>query len=130
MPYGPWLWMPYVIPHTLGVDPRILTLTAFLVVPGACVWAAVLCVQDGRFAVACLFMSLAMALCMHPKILQFYRIGHTLVYVAAVGRVLLARAKWTVDKRLRSRGVARTRSHHDARDPSSTFSCTCSIDTS
>jgi len=80
LPYGPWLWAPYVLPHVVGMDPRVLTLVAHLVVPGACVWASAVCMTRRQPMTAICLLILASILMLHPRIAQFYPIGHTFVY--------------------------------------------------
>jgi hypothetical protein len=97
LPYGPYLWGPFVLPIALNSDPRMLTLVACLVVPAACIWAAAACVQHGRPAASALFMVLAAATLLHPAAQRFSSIGHTQVYwpLLFVFAWLLRSERWT-----------------------------------
>ena len=78
--YGPYLWGPYILPAALNSDPRLLPLIASVVIPGACVWAAVVCAQAGRFIACALFVVLCAAMMIHQGLFTFFLIGHTPVY--------------------------------------------------
>lgn len=97
LPYGPLLWLPYVLPHVLGVDPRVLGLTAQLVVPGALVWAACECTRGGQRLTATFLLALAVTWLLYPPLLQFVKIGHTAVYwpLLLVFFWLLRSDRWT-----------------------------------
>jgi hypothetical protein len=99
--YGPWLWGPYIVPHVLGVDPRVLTLIAHLFVPGACVWAASL-LAARRPASAIGLVTTAALLLLNPRIDGFHRIGHTFVYWPLIFLFCWAsrRDRWTASAAL------------------------------
>ena len=79
LPYGPYLWGPFILPVVLNSDPRMLTLIACLVVPGACIWAAVVSAEARQFLVCGLFLALCATMLIHPALLGFFTIGHTQV---------------------------------------------------
>ncbi len=97
LPYGPWLWMPYIVPYVLHVDPRVLTLVAFLTVAAAVIFAGGVAVARGHAAIGLLLLGLAAMLALHPSIAQFYGIGHTMVYwpLLLLFCVMLRRERWT-----------------------------------
>lgn len=78
--YGPVLWLPFVVPHELDVDVRILTLVAQLVVPACFVLAAATRAGDGHTVRAISLFGLAVALALNPSMLRFHEIGHTQIY--------------------------------------------------
>src|SRR5262245_65294698 len=78
LPYGPWLWMPYIVPHVLRADPRLLTLVALLTVAAAVIFAGGIAMARGHAAIGLLLPGLAAMLAMHSSIQQFYGIGHTM----------------------------------------------------
>jgi len=80
LPYGPWLWMPYVLPHVMAVDPRVLTLVAFLTVVATILWSSAVSIRLGDPMSSVALLVLATVLALHTRIGQFYGIGHTLVY--------------------------------------------------
>ncbi len=97
LPYGPYLWGPFILPAALNSDPRLLTLITGLVIPGACIWAAVVCAQTGRFMASGLFVVLCAAMMVHPALIGFFLIGHTQVYwpLLFVFAWLLRAERWT-----------------------------------
>jgi hypothetical protein len=80
LPYGPWLWMPYIVPHVLRIDPRVLTLVAYLTVVSAIAWSGVPAMRAGDTVSGLMLIALATALALNSRIEQFYVIGHTFVY--------------------------------------------------
>ncbi len=96
LPYGPVLWLPYVLPHLLAFDSRVWTLAAALTVPAACGLAAAAVGRTRPIAAASL-LALVVALAWQPQILAFLANGQTLMYwpLLAVLAVLVARGRWT-----------------------------------
>jgi hypothetical protein len=95
--YGPTLWMPYVAPHLLNTDPRILSLAAQLVVPAACFLAAGRRAADGGSTRAALLFAAGALIAMSPDIRAFYPIGHTQIYwpLLLLFCLLMAGSRWT-----------------------------------
>jgi hypothetical protein len=97
LPYGPYLWGPFVIPVALNADLRILTLITLLTVPASCIWAAAVCARTGRLAPAALFTVLGAAIVFQPAVQHFFVIGHTQVYwpLLVIFAWLLSAERWT-----------------------------------
>lgn len=97
LPYGPYLWGPFVIPVTLNADLRILTLITLLTVPASSIWAAAVCARTGRLAASALFTVLGAAIVFQPAVQHFFLIGHTQVYwpLLVIFAWLLAAERWT-----------------------------------
>jgi hypothetical protein len=95
--YGPVLWMPFIVPHALRVDLRILTLTAQLFVPAALLAAGAIRAGEMRVTRALGLFALAAALLFNPEMLRFHEIGQTQIYwpLLLVFCVLLAHSRWT-----------------------------------
>jgi hypothetical protein len=95
--YGPVLWLPFVLPHVLRVDPRILTLVAQLVVPSSLILAATIRAGRGDLARAAALVGLGAALALNPDILRFHAIGHTQIYwpLLLIFSFSLAGGRWT-----------------------------------
>ena len=94
--YGPVLWLPFVVPYTLAIDLRIVTLAAQLVVPACLVAAASLRAGRGDMARAAALACLAAALALNPDLLRFHPIGHTQIYwpLLLVFAASLAGRRW------------------------------------
>jgi hypothetical protein len=97
LPYGPYLWGPFVIPVTVNGDLRILTLITLLTVPASCIWAAAICARTGRLVASALFTLLCAALVFQPAVQHFFVIGHTQVYwpLLVIFAWLLSAERWT-----------------------------------
>jgi hypothetical protein len=94
--YGPVLWLPFVLPHVLQIDLRILTLASQHIVPGCLVLAASGRMRRGEQSRALGLLALAIALAANPGILRFHAIGHTQIYwpLLLVFAVALARRRF------------------------------------
>lgn len=95
--YGPPLWMPYLVPHLLNTDLRILSLAAQLVVPAACVAAATSRAANGSLLRAIGLFALGATLALSPEIRNFHSIGHTQIYwpLLLLFCLLMAGSRWT-----------------------------------
>lgn len=95
--YGPTLWMPYVVPHLLNTDPRILSLAAQLVVPAACFLAAGRRAADGRSWRPALLCTAGALIALSPDIRAFHPIGHTQIYwpLLLLFCLFMAGSRWT-----------------------------------
>jgi hypothetical protein len=98
LPYGPWLWLPYAVPHLLGADPRVFTLVMQCVVPLASVGASCVLVGSGRYLEAASLVLLSTVLLLHPSMVGFHHIGHTQVYwpLLFVFCYVLCLERWTM----------------------------------
>ena len=95
--YGPVLWLPFVVPHVLRVDLRIVTLVAQLVVPACLILAAAMRLGRRDPARATALATIGAALALNPDILRFHAIGHTQIYwpLLLVFAATLAGKRWT-----------------------------------
>jgi hypothetical protein len=95
--YGPVLWVPYLLPHVLHADLRLLTLAAQLVVPAATIITAAMCVSVGELTRAVVLLALGIALALNPDMQAFHAIGQTQVYwpLLLVFALLVANGRWT-----------------------------------
>lgn len=95
--YGPVLWLPFVLPHVLRVDPRILTLVAQLVVPASLILAAAARAGRRDLLRAAALAGLGAALALNPDILRFHAIGHTQIYwpLLLIFAATFAGGRWT-----------------------------------
>lgn len=95
--YGPVLWLPFVVPHVLRVDLRILTLAAQLTVPALVLFQASWRAGRGDAGRAIVLGALGVALAFNPDIMRFHAIGQTQVYwpLLLVFCGLLAGERWT-----------------------------------
>jgi len=78
--YGPVLWIPFVVPHLLRIDLRVITLATQFVVPLSLFVAAALIARRGETAKSISLLSLALALMFNPELQRFHAIGHTQIY--------------------------------------------------
>ena len=78
--YGPVLWLPFVVPHVLRIDLRVITLAMQFVVPLSLFVAAAFTVRRGGTAKSISLLSLALALTFNPDLQRFHAIGHTQIY--------------------------------------------------
>ena len=99
--YGPVLWLPFVVPHVLRIDLRVITLAMQFVVPLSLLVAAAFTVRRGETAKSISLLSLALALTFNPDLQRFHAIGHTQIYwpllLAFTG--LLASRRYTASGR-------------------------------
>lgn len=97
LPYGPGLWLPYVIPHWLRMDARVLTLAAQWTIPIACGISGVASACRGRVLPAMGLAAVAAATALEPQMLAFHAVGHTQVYwpILFVFALLLAERRWS-----------------------------------
>lgn len=95
--YGPMLWLPYVIPHWLQIDLRVLTLPCQLTIPAVFGLAGIIQVARGRWLPAASLLALAWTIAFEPNLLAFHAIGHTQVYwpLLLIFALLLAADDWT-----------------------------------
>ena len=95
--YGPVLWTPFVVPHVLRVDYRILTLAAQLTVPVAAWMAAARGAGRGSWLHAAGLAALGAVLALHPDVNRFLAIGHTQIYwpLLLICAALMAGGRWT-----------------------------------
>ena len=95
--YGPVLWMPFILPHLLQADLRILTLAAQLVIPASLLVAAAYRAASGERRRSAALVSLAAALALNPSMLRFHEIGHTQIYwpLLLIFAIALAGRHWT-----------------------------------
>lgn len=96
--YGPPLWMPYIVPHLLNADLRILSLAAQLVVPAVCIAAAARRAAGGELLRPALLFALGATLALSPDIRGFHSIGHTQIYwpLLLFFCLLMAGSRWTL----------------------------------
>jgi hypothetical protein len=78
--YGPVLWIPFIVPHVLRVDYRILTLAAQLAVPAAAWIAAASRAGRGSWVHAAGLAALGTVLALQPDVHRFFPTGHTQIY--------------------------------------------------
>ena len=74
------MWLPFVVPHALRVDLRVLTLAAQLVVPACLLLHSGIRSSQGQWPRALAFLALGVALAVNPDVLRFHVIGHTQIY--------------------------------------------------
>ncbi len=80
LPYGPGLWLPFVVPFSLGIDLRYLSILGSLVIPIA---AATVLVQDaacGRWWRTVVLGFLLVTMVTSPVLLGFLPAAHTPAY--------------------------------------------------
>ncbi len=94
--YGPVLWTPFIVPHTLRVDYRVLTLAAQLTVPVAAWFAAARRAGQGSWLRAAGLAALGAVLALHPDVHRFLAIGHTQIYwpLLLIFALLVAGGRW------------------------------------
>ncbi len=95
--YGPTLWIPYVVPHLLNTDPRILSLAAQLVIPLACVLAAARRAAHDPLPRTVALVGIGTLVALSPYIRAFHPIGHTQIYwpLLLLFCLLMAGSRWT-----------------------------------
>jgi len=95
--YGPVLWLPFVIPHALRVDLRVLTLAAQLAVPACLLLHSGIRGSQGQWPRAIAFLTLGVALAVNPEVLGFHVIGHTQIYwpLLLVFSLCLSARRWS-----------------------------------
>jgi len=80
LPYGPPMWLPFVLPVAARTDVRILTLIGYLTTVAGCGLAALSSAAARRWEPALTVAGLAIVLALHPSIHEFYPIAHSPVY--------------------------------------------------
>jgi hypothetical protein len=75
--YGPVLWAPFLVPHLLHADMRLVTLFGELAVPGGCALAAIAEAKRGRSLAAVSWLVLIAAIVFNPDLATFTTVGHT-----------------------------------------------------
>jgi hypothetical protein len=95
--YGPMMWAPYLAPHLLHIDLRLLSLLGGLFVPVACAIAAVAGAFTGRLVSAAAWCGLLLTIAVNGDLRQFAPMAHTPVYwpLLALFAWLVARERWT-----------------------------------
>jgi len=96
LPYGPVMWLPYIVPYTLHVDVRFISLLSALFVPAACAIAAAACAWSGRPRSAVALLVLLAALAVSDDLRDFMSIAHTPSYwpLIALFAWIVAREHW------------------------------------
>ena len=91
------LWLPFILPHLLQADLRILTLAAQLAIPASLLLAAAYRAGSGEIRRSAALVSLAAALALNPSMLRFHEIGHTQIYwpLLLIFAIALAGRHWT-----------------------------------
>jgi hypothetical protein len=97
LPYGPMLWMPYIVPRLLNFDVRVFTLAGQLAIPAACGLAALIEVGRMRLVRAASLVALLVALAWQPQFLAFSGYLHTQMYwpLLLVFAILVVEERWT-----------------------------------
>lgn len=80
LPYGPVLWAPFVVPHVLRADLRLITIIGEAFVPICCAATAVVEGARGRLASAGAWLALLAAIVLSPDLVTFTTVGHTPSY--------------------------------------------------
>jgi hypothetical protein len=97
LPYGPVMWIPYIVPYALRVDVRFVSLLGVLFVPAACAVAAASLAWSRRYlpAAACLIVLGAIAY--SPDLRGFASIAHTPSYWPLLGLLawFVTRERWS-----------------------------------
>jgi hypothetical protein len=96
LPWGPVLWMPFLIPHALGADLRLAGVAGQLILPVWCVVAAVLEAARGRVLASVMWLVLVCAVLSTPDLAEFTPVAHTSAYwlVGGLFAVLVAAERW------------------------------------
>ena len=96
LPYGPVLWGPYVIPHMLHIDLRVVTIVGELFVPACCAIAATVEAARGRVRFAAAWVILLVSLVSSINARGFTPMGHTPVYwpLLPLFAALVTRKRW------------------------------------
>jgi hypothetical protein len=80
LPYGPVLWLPFVVPHVLGADLRLVTIIGAAFVPAWCAVAAVVEAARSRLSQAAVWLVLLAVIVLNPELATFVTVGHTPSY--------------------------------------------------
>jgi hypothetical protein len=97
LPYGPSLWLPFVLPVLARSDVRLLTLAGYLTVTCACCFAIAYSAAARHWTPSFAVAGPTLLLAAHPDIHAFYPIAHSPAYWPVLfGFCLLLRAeRWT-----------------------------------
>jgi hypothetical protein len=96
LPYGPVLWMPYLIPDVIHADIRFAAIASALFIPTVCAVCATALVLDRRIAAAAGCVLMLCAMVFSPDLRGFISIAHTPSYwpLMAVYAWFVARERW------------------------------------
>ena len=96
LPYGPVLWVPYLIPYVMHADIRFAAIASALFIPTVCAVCATALVLDRRIAAAVGCVLVLCAMVFSPDLRGFISIAHTPVYwpLIIVYAWLVARERW------------------------------------
>jgi hypothetical protein len=96
LPWGPVLWMPFLIPHALGADLRLAGVAGQLILPVWCVIAAALEAARGRALASVMWLVLVCAVLSNPDFAEFTPVAHTSAYwpLLPLFAVLVAAERW------------------------------------
>ena len=96
LPYGPMLWLPYLLPYVLHADVRFISMLGATFIPVACALAAAACAGTGRYASAVAALITLAALATSADLRNFASIAHTPSYWPGIALLawLVARERW------------------------------------
>ena len=96
LPYGPVMWLPYVVPYVMRIDVRFVALIGELFIPFACALTAVASAWRRRYVPAAAALIMLAAVTTSPDVRGFSSIAHTPSYwpLLAVFAWLVAREHW------------------------------------
>lgn len=80
LPYGPVLWVPYILPYALKMDLRFLPVAAALFIAALCGVAATVLGYRRQWLGALVLLALELTVCLNLKLYHFIVIAHTPVY--------------------------------------------------